>query len=67
MSPWWLASPRTGNPNNPATPTWAAYTPQNRATMLSDEPSRVLNDLNKDVIALLASFPATRPGQTRDV
>jgi para-nitrobenzyl esterase len=44
MSRAWVAFARNGNPNYDGLPEWPAYTPERRATMLFDVPSRVDND-----------------------
>jgi para-nitrobenzyl esterase len=49
MSASWIAFARTGNPNNPAIPDWPAYDKANRATMLFDVSSRVVDDPYPDV------------------
>jgi para-nitrobenzyl esterase len=49
MSAAWIAFARTGNPNNPAIPNWPAYNAADRATMMFDVSSRVVNDPYTDV------------------
>jgi para-nitrobenzyl esterase len=49
MSAAWIAFAKTGNPNNPAIPDWPAYDKANRATMLFDVSSRVVDDPYPDV------------------
>jgi para-nitrobenzyl esterase len=44
MSDAWLAFARTGNPSHPGLPEWPAYDQENRATMVFDDQSRVIND-----------------------
>lgn len=44
MSATWLAFARTGSPNNPAIPYWPAYRDGERATMVFNTQSRVIND-----------------------
>ena len=44
ISEAWIAFARTGNPNRPGAPDWPAYTTPNRATMVFDTESRVVND-----------------------
>ncbi len=45
MSAAWLAFARTGDPNNPAIPTWPAYDATRRPTMVFDIESKVVDDL----------------------
>ena len=40
----WASLARTGNPNHKGLPIWPAYTPEKRATMVFDTPSRIEND-----------------------
>ena len=49
MSAAWVAFAKTGNPNNPAIPNWPAYDAANRATMMFDVSSKVVNDPYADV------------------
>jgi para-nitrobenzyl esterase len=49
MSAAWVAFAKTGNPNNPAIPNWPAYNAAQRATMMFDVSSRVVNDPYADV------------------
>jgi para-nitrobenzyl esterase len=44
MSQTWVAFARTGNPNNAHLPKWPAYTAKQRATMVFDATSKVMND-----------------------
>jgi para-nitrobenzyl esterase len=44
MSEAWVAFARTGNPNHTGLPAWPAYTPEERATMIFDDPCRVERD-----------------------
>ena len=44
MSEAWLAFARDGAPNSRGLPTWSAYTPEERATMIFDSTCRVVND-----------------------
>jgi para-nitrobenzyl esterase len=49
MSGAWANLARGGTPQHPGLPTWPAYTPEQRATMIFDAPSRVEFDpLGKD-------------------
>jgi para-nitrobenzyl esterase len=54
MSAAWIAFAKTGNPNTPATPNWPAYSANNRATMMFDVTSKVVNDPYTDVRKALA-------------
>ena len=56
MSAAWLAFARSGNPNNPRTTNWPAYGLADRATMVFDVQSRVVNDFRSDERTLLASL-----------
>jgi para-nitrobenzyl esterase len=44
MSESWIAFARTGNPNTPHLPAWPAYDAKQRATMVFDNTSAVVND-----------------------
>jgi para-nitrobenzyl esterase len=60
MSAAWLAFARSGNPGTPALPPWPPFKPADRATMVFDVKSRVVNDFRGDERALLASVPVYR-------
>ncbi len=62
MSACWLAFARTGNPNNPTVPQWPPYTVPERATMVFDVQSKVVNDFRGTERKLLASLPAKPAG-----
>jgi para-nitrobenzyl esterase len=49
ISATWVAFARTGSPNNPAIPSWPAYTAAERATMVFDNDCRVVRDPDRDV------------------
>lgn len=49
MSAAWIAFAKTGNPNTPAIPNWPAYNASDRATMMFDVTSKVVNDPYTDV------------------
>ena len=59
MSATWAQFARTGKPDNAAIPTWPAYTPAERATMVFDTRCRVVNDPLGEA-RLLWSHVATR-------
>jgi para-nitrobenzyl esterase len=44
MSDAWIAFARTGNPNHPGVPYWPRYEPRERATMIFDRETAVVND-----------------------
>jgi para-nitrobenzyl esterase len=44
MSEAWIAFAHSGNPSHPGIPKWEPYTVKNRATMLFDVPSTLVND-----------------------
>jgi para-nitrobenzyl esterase len=48
VSDTWIAFARTGNPNQPKMPRWPAYNAAERATMVFNTDSRVVNDPIKD-------------------
>ena len=60
MSTAWLAFARTGNPNTKLIPQWAPFRVPERATMVFDTKSRVINDFRGDERQLLASLPPFR-------
>ncbi len=60
MSAAWLAFAKSGNPNTPAIPQWPAFKPAERATMVFDVKSKVVNDFRGDERTLLASLPLYR-------
>lgn len=53
---------RTGRPVAKGLPAWPAYTLPNRATMVFDAPSRVVNDPRKWERELFARVPYIQPG-----
>jgi len=53
MSSVWLAFAKTGDPNTAGVPLWPVYDAQTRATMMFNLESRVVNDPNTEVRALL--------------
>ena len=48
MSATWAAFARNGTPDNAALPSWPAYSPGERATMVFDTRCRVVNDPDSD-------------------
>src|SRR5271166_2036281 len=48
ISDTWIAFARNGTPNNPAIPTWPAYTNADRATMVLDTTCRIARDPDRD-------------------
>ena len=48
MSATWVAFARNGSPDNSAIPSWPAYGPQERATMVFDANCRVVADPDRD-------------------
>ncbi len=58
MSATWLAFARTGNPNNPSIPNWPSYTLAERATMVFNVNSKVVNGYRDDERVLLAELKA---------
>jgi para-nitrobenzyl esterase len=60
MSAAWIAFARNGNPNAGAIPAWPPFSAAERATMVFNTQSRVVNDFRGDERALLASLPLYR-------
>src|SRR5579871_1404740 len=58
MSATWIAFARTGNPNNSAIPDWPAYTVPERATMVFNVTSKVVNSFRDDERKALAELQA---------
>ena len=61
MSAAWLAFARTGNPNTGAIPNWPSYKPPERATMVFNVQSKVVNGLRDDERKLLADLRSQGP------
>ncbi len=55
MSAAWLAFAHTGNPNAEGLPKWPAYSAADRATMIFDVESRVVNDPDPEIRAVLSA------------
>jgi para-nitrobenzyl esterase len=60
MSAAWIAFARTGNPNTAAVPAWPAFTSTERATMVFNRKSQVVNDFRGEERTLLAPLPSYR-------
>jgi para-nitrobenzyl esterase len=60
MSKAWIAFARTGNPNHPGLPKWSPYTTKNRATMLFDVPSKVIEDPFREELDAWEGIPLSR-------
>ena len=56
MSSAWIAFARTGRPDTGAAPAWPAFTLGERATMVFDVQSLVVNDFRREERALLAAL-----------
>jgi para-nitrobenzyl esterase len=61
MSATWIAFARTGNPGTPANPNWPPYKPPQRATMVFNVQSRVVNSFRDDERVVLASISSRGP------
>jgi para-nitrobenzyl esterase len=59
MSAAWLAFARTGNPNARGVPDWPPYTTKDRATMVFDIESKVVNAFREDERKALAELKFT--------
>jgi para-nitrobenzyl esterase len=57
MSSAWIAFARSGNPDTSAVPTWPPFSPAQRATMVFNATTQVVNDFRGDERALLAALP----------
>jgi para-nitrobenzyl esterase len=58
MSAAWLAFARTGNPNTTGIPNWPPYTTKERATMVFNVSSNVVNSFRDDERKVLADLKA---------
>lgn len=61
LSATWVAFARTGDPNSAAIPRWPAHAPAERATMVFNLQSKVVNDYRSDERALLAQMKVRNP------
>jgi para-nitrobenzyl esterase len=57
MSETWLAFARTGNPNNPAVPTWKPYDLQARTVMLFDTTPSADSDPHREERLAMEKYP----------
>jgi para-nitrobenzyl esterase len=60
MSGAWVAFARTGNPNHKRIPHWPAFNASERATMIWNTPSRVVNDPYREERLALAAIQSAR-------
>jgi para-nitrobenzyl esterase len=54
VSQAWINFAKTGNPNHKRLPTWPAFTRENGATMIFDDPCEVRSNHDKELMSLLA-------------
>jgi para-nitrobenzyl esterase len=64
MSAAWAAFARTGNPNHADLPSWAAFNPTQRATMIFNNECKVVNDPHREERLALASLREARATST---
>ena len=57
LSSAWIAFARTGDPNTPGVPTWPAFDPTRRATMLFDDTIQVADDPDREIREFWARMP----------
>jgi para-nitrobenzyl esterase len=62
MSDAWIAFARTGRPHTKALESWPVYNLTERATMVFDRSTRVVNDPRGDERRLFAQVPYVQPG-----
>ena len=65
MSAAWAAFARTGNPNVKGLPHWPAFTADQRATMVFNDETKLVNDPYKEARLALAALPAPAGGRGR--
>jgi para-nitrobenzyl esterase len=65
MSAAWAAFARTGNPNVKGLPHWPAFTADQRATMVFNDETKLVNDPYKEARLALAALPAPSGGRGR--
>jgi para-nitrobenzyl esterase len=63
MSAAWAAFARTGNPNAKGLPHWAAFTADQRATMIFNDECKLVNDPFKEERLAIAALPPAGPGR----
>jgi para-nitrobenzyl esterase len=63
MSAAWAAFARTGNPNVKGLPHWPTYTSDQRATMVFNNESKLVNDPYKEERLAIAALPPAGPGR----
>ena len=62
MSAAWAAFARSGNPNAKGLPHWPAFTADQRATMVFNDETKLVNDPYKEARLALAALPAPAAG-----
>jgi para-nitrobenzyl esterase len=63
MSAAWAAFARSGNPNVKGLPHWPAFTADQRATMIFNDESKLVNDPFKEERLALLALPPAGPGR----
>ena len=59
---YWVNFSKTGDPNAPGLPRWPVFDLERRATMIFDNPCRVVNDPRGNERRLFAQVPYVQPG-----